>query len=107
VKRLADALQRRRETGLYRSRLVSESPAGPVQVIDGRPVIAFCSNDYLGLANDIEVNRAFRRGIEHWGSGSGAAHLINGHSTAHHALEDELAEFTGRERALRHFSLDF
>lgn len=69
-------------------------------MIDGKLVISFCSNDYLGLANHQSVNTAFRAGINRWGSGSGAAHLVNGHSRAHHALENELAEFVGRERAL-------
>lgn len=69
-------------------------------VVDGKSVISFCSNDYLGLANHPEVITAFKRGADQYGVGSGAAHLINGHSRAHHALEGELAEFTGRERAL-------
>ncbi len=69
-------------------------------VIDGRKVISFCSNDYLGLANHPEVKAAFIKGIEQYGAGSGAAHLINGHSRAHHGLEQELADFTGYPRAL-------
>jgi len=60
----------------------------------------FCSNDYLGLAADPRLADAVRRGVSRYGVGSGAAHLICGHSRAHHALEEELAEFTGRERAL-------
>ncbi len=63
-------------------------------------MLAFCGNDYLGLANHPELIAALRHGAERWGAGSGAAHLVNGHSTAHHALEEELAEFTGRPRAL-------
>lgn len=69
-------------------------------VIDGRKLINFCSNDYLGLANHPEVRAACIRGIERYGVGSGAAHLINGHSRAHHDLEEALAEFTGYPRAL-------
>ena len=69
-------------------------------VIDGRQVLCFCSNDYLGLANHADVKAAFIKGIETYGAGSGAAHLINGHSRAHHALEEELAEFSGYPRAL-------
>ena len=69
-------------------------------IVDGKLVISFCSNDYLGLANHPKVIAAFKRGVDQYGVGSGAAHLINGHSRAHHALEEELAEFTGRERAL-------
>jgi 8-amino-7-oxononanoate synthase len=63
-------------------------------------MLAFCSNDYLGLANHPEVAAALQRGVDRYGVGSGAAHLITGHSTAHQALEEDLAEFTGRSRAL-------
>ncbi|WP_456373706.1 8-amino-7-oxononanoate synthase, partial [Thiolapillus sp.] len=77
-----------------------DSPQQPRLVVDGRPMLSFCSNDYLGLANDRRIAAAFRSGIDHWGNGSGAAHLVSGHSRAHHALEEELADFTGRQRAL-------
>lgn len=63
-------------------------------------MLAFCSNDYLGLANHPEVIAALQRGAARWGVGSGAAHLVNGHSAAHQALEEALAEFTGYPRAL-------
>jgi 8-amino-7-oxononanoate synthase len=69
-------------------------------VIDGNRVVSFCSNDYLGLANHPKMISAFKRAANEYGIGSGAAHLINGHSRAHHALEEELADFTGRQRAL-------
>jgi 8-amino-7-oxononanoate synthase len=68
--------------------------------IDGRPVLSFCSNDYLGLANHPEVVRAFQSAANEYGVGAGAAHLVNGHSRVHHELEDALAEFTGREGTL-------
>ena len=100
MKDLSPALARRRDAGLYRARRVVEGPQGPQLTVDGHPVLAFCSNDYLGLAADSRVADAFRRGIDTWGVGSGAAHLVTGHSAAHHALEAELAEFTGRPRAL-------
>ena len=69
-------------------------------VIDGNKVISFCSNDYLGLANHPEVKTAFINGVKRYGVGSGAAHLINGHTRAHHELELALAEFSGYPRAL-------
>jgi 8-amino-7-oxononanoate synthase len=100
LKDLHKELQQRKADHLYRSRRVSDGPQQPEMIIDGRPVISFCSNDYLGLANHAEVRAAFIQGIETYGAGSGAAHLINGHSRAHHALEQELAEFTGYPRAL-------
>src|SRR5690606_32801907 len=58
------------------------------------------SNDYLGLANHPEVIQAMRDGAAQWGVGGGASHLVIGHSTPHHQLEEALAEFTGRPRAL-------
>ncbi len=88
------------QQGLYRSRRIVESPQGINLVCDGKPVINFCSNDYLGLANHLDVINAFKSAVDKYGVGSGSAHLICGHSSAHHALEEELAEFTGRERAL-------
>jgi 8-amino-7-oxononanoate synthase len=100
LKDLNKALQQRKANHLYRSRRISEGPQQPEMVIDGEAVISFCSNDYLGLANHPEVTAAFIKGIERYGAGSGAAHLINGHSRAHHALEDELADFCGYPRAL-------
>jgi 8-amino-7-oxononanoate synthase len=100
MKHLTEDLEARRAADLYRSRRIVESPQQPEMVVDGRPMLTFCSNDYLGLANHPQVVRALQRGAERYGAGSGAAHLINGHSRAHHLLEEELAEFTGRPRAL-------
>ena len=93
-------LQQRRTDHLYRSRRTYAGRQGPELVVDGRPMLAFCSNDYLGLAAHPEVIEALRQGAETYGAGAGAAHLVNGHSQAHHALEEELADFTGRPRAL-------
>lgn len=97
---LDQALDRLRTAGLYRRRRVQDRPQQPEAIVDGRPMLSFCSNDYLGLANHPEVIAALRHGAARWGVGSGAAHLVNGHSAAHHALEEELAAFTGRPRAL-------
>jgi 8-amino-7-oxononanoate synthase len=97
---LNDMLDRRRAAGLYRTRRVTDGPQGPELSVDGRRMLTFCSNDYLGLAADPRLAEAMQRGVARYGVGSGAAHLISGHSRAHHALEEELAEFTGRERAL-------
>lgn len=100
MKSLKTQLEERKKIHLYRSRRISESPQQTEMIIDGRKVISFCSNDYLGLANHPGVKKAFIKGIEQYGVGSGAAHLINGHTKAHHELEDALAEFTGYPRAL-------
>lgn len=97
---LAAELEERRARGLYRSRRILEGVQKPVQVVDGRKVVAFCSNDYLGLAGHAKVVAAFRHAAGTYGVGAGAAHLVNGHTRAHHQLEEELAAFTNRERAL-------
>ncbi|MNO91296.1 8-amino-7-oxononanoate synthase [compost metagenome] len=69
-------------------------------VVDGQKLLAFCSNDYLGLANHPEVIAAWQAGAERWGVGGGASHLVIGHSTPHHQVEEAIAELTGRPRAL-------
>jgi 8-amino-7-oxononanoate synthase len=83
----------RRCRSLQRSGVVCRSE-------DGRELLAFCSNDYLGLAQHPQVSAALQRGAAEYGVGSGAAHLINGHSPAHQALEEELAAYLGRPRVL-------
>jgi len=94
------ALNERRVQHLYRQRRTLESAQGPEVRVDGRPYLAFCSNDYLGLANHPEVVRAFQQAANDYGVGGGASHLVNGHSRLHQQLEEALAEFTGRPRAL-------
>lgn len=85
---------------LYRRRRIVESPVGREVVVQGQTCLNFCSNDYLGLAADERVRAAFRTGIDRWGAGSGASHLVSGHTAAHEELEEALAEFTCRQRAL-------
>jgi 8-amino-7-oxononanoate synthase len=68
--------------------------------VDGTDLTSFCSNDYLGLAGHPRVVEAFVAAAREWGVGSGASHLVSGHCSEHHALEEELAAFTGRPRAL-------
>ncbi|NOZ52175.1 MAG: 8-amino-7-oxononanoate synthase [Gammaproteobacteria bacterium] len=97
---LIPALKKRQEESLYRVRKVLASPQGIVVQIDGESYLSYCSNDYLGLANHPHVVAAFQRAAGVYGVGSGAAHLISGHNAAHQALEEELAEFTDRPRAL-------
>ncbi len=97
---LQPALQQRQRDHLYRYRKVLASAQGPQLVVDGKQYLAFCSNDYLGLANHPEVVAALQQAASRYGVGSGASHLVSGHSSEHHALEEELAAFTGRQRAL-------
>ncbi len=97
---LAAALADLRDQSLYRARSTCEGRTGPEQVIDGRELLSFCSNDYLGLAGHPEIAATLARAAAEFGTGAGAAHLVNGHSSAHRALEEELADFVGRPRAL-------
>ncbi len=89
-----------KQQGLYRGRHIIDGPQAVLLHVEGRQLINFCSNDYLGLANHPQVCEAFKQAVDQYGVGSGSAHLICGHSSAHHALEEELASFTGRKRAL-------
>ncbi len=76
-------------------------PAGTTEVIvEGRCLVNFCGNDYLGLARHPLVSAALRRGAAAWGTGSGASHLVTGHDIEHAQLEEELAAFVHRECAL-------
>lgn len=97
---LAAELDERKVQHLYRQRRILQSAQQPEVTVDGQSYLAFCANDYLGLANHPELIQAFQQTANQYGVGGGASHLVNGHSYEHHALEDELAEFTGRERAL-------
>ncbi len=100
MKDLRADLQHRRRHHLYRQRRILGGAQQSGAIIDNRPVINFCSNDYLGLANHPAIRQAARDAIDRYGVGSGSAHLVCGHSEAHHRLEEELAEFCGYPRCL-------
>ena len=97
---LQSALNERREQNLYRMRKVIDSAQGAEVIVDGKRYLNFCNNDYLGLANHPDIVSAFKNAADEFGVGSGASHLVCGHSALHHRLEEQLAEFTGRPRAL-------
>ena len=97
---LQQRLDALRTQNMYRRRRNIGSRQGRVIRVDGRELLNFCSNDYLGLAGDQRVARAVKSAVEHWGVGSGASHLVCGHTEVHEELEQALAEFTGRPRAL-------
>lgn len=100
MSRLQRRLDRHGQQGLIRSKLLREGPCTAVQQFGHSQRISFCSNDYLGLANHPAVIEALQEGAARYGVGSGGSHLVTGHCRAHQALEQALAEFTGRERAL-------
>lgn len=97
---LSTELQKKKADGLYRERRMLESAQGSRVIVAGRELLNFCSNDYLGLARHPDVVAAFQAAALKYGVGSGASHLVCGHSAEHHALEEELAAFTGRKRVL-------
>ena len=86
--------------GLTRRRRVLESPCGRTATVDGKNVLNFASNDYLGLAGNPEISKALAEGACQWGAGSGASHLVSGHLAPHEKLEKEIAAFVGFPRAL-------
>jgi len=87
--RLADARAHRQQTERWRTRQVAKSNT-----------LDFAGNDYLGLAQDPRVSEAQAAGAHRYGAGAGASHLVSGHLEIHDALEEALARWTGRERAL-------
>lgn len=97
---LQEELASIRARNLYRTRQTLNSPQGIEIESAGKRYLNFSSNDYLGLANHPKIISAFKQAAEKYGVGSGSAHLICGHNKAHHQLEEELAAFTGREKAL-------
>ncbi|MFZ4878642.1 8-amino-7-oxononanoate synthase [Janthinobacterium sp. Mn2066] len=95
ITRLKQQLHGLEERSLIRRRRTVETPCAPRLTVDGRAMLAFCSNDYLGLAAHPAIARALQEGVDLYGAGSGASHLISGHSRAHAQLEERLASFVG------------
>ena len=89
-----------RGAGLFRKRRAIKSPQGAVVTVDNQRLVNFCSNDYLGFANDARLIRALQQAAETYGVGSGASQLVCGRSSMHAELETELARITGRDRAV-------
>ncbi len=98
--RLATELEEIAAAGLTRRRRVFASPCGRLAAVDGREMLNFASNDYLGLAGNAEIARAMADGALHWGAGSGASHLVSGHLAPHEQIEKDIAAFVGFPRAL-------
>jgi 8-amino-7-oxononanoate synthase len=95
LNQLDTQLQALEARSLIRKRRTVDSPCGPRVTVDGRELLAFCSNDYLGLASHPALAAALQEGAGLYGAGSGASHLISGHSRAHAQLEERLAGFVG------------
>jgi 8-amino-7-oxononanoate synthase len=97
---ISDRLEELRDRGLYRRLRLVSGPQGPRVLLDGRPVLLLCSNNYLGLADHPRVREAAAEAAMRWGAGAGASRLISGNMQPHRRLEERLAEFKGYEAAL-------
>jgi 8-amino-7-oxononanoate synthase len=97
---LQTELDERKSQGLLRSRRTLLTPQSPHIEVDGKLYLAFCSNDYLGLACHPQLIAALQLGAKRWGVGAGAAHLVSGHFESHHQLEAALATFVNKPAAL-------
>ncbi len=93
-------LEEIRSRGLYRRMRMISGPQGPRVLLDGKPVLLLCSNNYLGLADHPRVREAAAEAAMRYGAGSGASRLVSGNMTIHRRLEDQLADFKGAERCL-------
>ena len=97
---IEERLEEIKSRGLYRRMRVVSGPQGPRVLLDGRPVLLLCSNNYLGLADHPRVRQAAAEAAMRYGAGAGASRLISGTMTIHRRLEDQLAEFEGSESCL-------
>src|SRR5438270_9183965 len=88
------------ELGLRRRLRLVSGPQGPRVLLDGKPVLLLCSNNYLGLADHPQVREAAAEAALRWGAGAGASRLVSGTMIVHQRLEERLAAFKGREAAL-------
>jgi len=94
---LTEHLEDLREQGLYRKLRMVSGPQGPRVLLDGKPVLLLCSNNYLGLADHPQVRQAAADAAMRWGAGAGASRLVSGNMTVHRRLEKQLAEFKRSE----------
>src|SRR5205809_2529232 len=97
---IEEVLEDLRERGLYRKLRLISGPQGPRVLLDGRPVLLLCSNNYLGLADHPRVREVAAEAAMRWGVGAGASRLVSGSMTIHRRLEEALAEFKRSEACL-------
>jgi 8-amino-7-oxononanoate synthase len=97
IEQRLDELER---LGLSRRLRLVSGPQGPTVLIDGKPALLLCSNNYLGLADHPRVREAAAEAAMRWGVGAGASRLVSGTMTIHRRLEESLAEFKGSESCL-------
>ena len=97
---IAERLSELEQLGLSRRLRMISGPQGPTVLLDGRPVLLLCSNNYLGLADHPRVREAAADAAMRWGVGAGASRLVSGSMTIHRRLEERLAAFEGTESCL-------
>ena len=88
------------QADLLRVRRIIDGPQDAAMLVDGKRVMAYASNDYLGLANHPKVVEAAMRALKRYGLGAAASHMVSGHMRAHHELEEKLGDYTGLPKAL-------
>jgi len=97
---IEERLEEIKERGLYRKMRLISGPQGPRVLLDGRPVLLLCSNNYLGLADHPRVREAAAEAAMRYGAGSGASRLVSGNMTIHRRLEEQLCEFERADACL-------
>ncbi|HEX7611105.1 MAG TPA: aminotransferase class I/II-fold pyridoxal phosphate-dependent enzyme, partial [Solirubrobacteraceae bacterium] len=100
MREIEERLAELERLGLSRRLRLVSGPQGPTVLLEGRPVLLLCSNNYLGLADHPRVREAAAEAAMRWGVGAGASRLVSGTMTIHRRLEENLAEFEGSEAAL-------
>src|SRR5205085_9501270 len=98
---IADQLDELRDRGLHRKLRLISGPQGARVLLDGKPVLLLCSNNYLGLADHPRVREAAADAAMRWGAGAGASRLVSGNMTVHRRLEEQLADFKRTESCVR------
>src|SRR5205823_679185 len=100
VNEIEERLEDIKSRGLYRKLRVISGPQGPRVLLDGRPVLLLCSNNYLGLADHPRVREAAAEAAMRYGAGAGASRLISGNMGIHRRLEEQMCDFKGSEACL-------
>ena len=100
MEHIEDRLRDLHDEGLYRRMRLISGPQGPRVLLDGKPVLLLCSNNYLGLADHPRVRAAAADAAMRWGVGAGASRLVSGNMTVHRRLEERIAEFKRAPRCV-------
>ncbi len=100
MKYISDELKKIKKSGLYRELKIVKSAQGTHLEIKGKTYLSFCSNNYLGLANNPLVIKAVKDAVEKYGWGAGASRLVSGNMTLHEKLENEISRFKGKEASI-------